>query len=131
MNRLDLKETRNGVCGKCGEKLAFDSGVTELPSVTLHKALEKSPNPVLVDFWAPWCGPCRAFAPTFKKAAHELGEKLLFAKVNTEEAHGPELGSLNIRSIPTLILFKNGKEIDRVSGALPESELKRWINSKI
>jgi thioredoxin 2 len=78
-----------------------------------------------VDFWADWCGPCKVMAPVFAKVAQQ-SENLLFAKVNTEEAQRIS-GEAGIRSIPTMIFFHKGKEIDRVSGALPEPQLKQWI----
>jgi len=81
--------------------------------------------PVLVDFWAAWCGPCRAMAPHFERAARELRDSVRLVKVNTEEA--PQLAArYNIRAIPTLVLFRNGVEEKRMSGALDSGALARW-----
>jgi len=80
----------------------------------------------VVDFWAPWCGPCRAMAPQFERAAAKLEPNYRLAKVNTEEEQ--ELaGRFNIRAIPTLVMFKNGREIARQSGAMDAGALERWV----
>lgn len=81
--------------------------------------------PVVVDFWAPWCGPCRAMAPHFERAAKELKDRVRLVKVNTEEAQGLA-ARYNIRAIPTLVLFKDGVEVKRASGAMDAGALARW-----
>jgi thioredoxin 2 len=82
--------------------------------------------PVLVDCWAPWCGPCKSFAPIFAQAAQQLEPRVRLAKLNTEAE--PQLGDLwQIRSIPTLILFRDSVEVSRMSGALPLNQLKKWL----
>lgn len=114
------------VCGKCKTELPVHDGVNELSATDLAKLIQKSPLPVAVDFWAPWCGPCKVFAPTFKEAAKQFAEKIVFAKVNTE-AHPSASTSYGVRGIPTVALFKNGVEKGRQSGAMPLSDFVAWL----
>lgn len=103
-------------CGKCHSPL-FDPRPVVLDEASFDSFVARDQLPVVVDFWAPWCGPCRAMAPAFERAADELRTRARFAKVNTEEAQG--LGvRYGIRAIPTLIVFVRGREAERVSGAL-------------
>ena len=98
----------------------------ELKAKNTDATLNNNDIPVLVDCWAPWCGPCRQFAPVFEQAATEMEPKLRFAKLNTDEEQGIAM-QWGIRSIPTLILFQNGKELQRTSGAMSQSSLKQWL----
>ncbi len=118
VNRLPLKESyTKAKCGYCGESL-LNGKIIEANDSNFNHIIQNSTAPVIVDFWAPWCGPCRMMAPNFEKASRELAPKVQFVKVNTEES--PYLSQqYGIRSIPTIIVFKNGTEVDRVSGALP------------
>ena len=110
-------------CGKCKSSL-LETKPVELTTVNFDEIIVNSDIPVVVDFWAPWCGPCRMMAPNFEKSAKNFPLKALFAKVNTENEQ--QLGGrFGIRSIPTIIVFKGGKEVHRVSGALDEATLNR------
>ena len=112
-------------CGKCKEPILQGHPI-ELNAGNVATVLHGNSVPVLVDCWAPWCGPCRGFAPVFQQAAEQLEPRLRFAKLNTE-AEQRLGGEWGILSIPTLILFREGREEARVSGALPLGQLKQWL----
>jgi len=129
-NRIPLHHANQELnCGQCHKPL-FGTAPASLDAKGLQAQLSKSEIPVVVDFWAPWCGPCKAMAPAFEQVSLKMGSKVRFIKVNTEAQ--PDLGSqYGIRSIPTLALFKGGHELARISGALPALELTRWIDSVV
>lgn len=112
-------------CGKCKTPLFIGKPMTLGPQ-NVASVINNNDIPVLVDCWAPWCGPCKSFAPVFEQAAGELEPHVRLAKLNTEQHQGIA-ARWQIRSIPTLILFKNGKEVKRVSGAMPLPQLKQWL----
>jgi thioredoxin 2 len=117
--------TDSPVCGSCKQHL-FNGHPIELTSANFDTQINRSEVPVVVDFWAAWCGPCRTMAPHFERASAELEPHMRFAKLDTEGAQDIA-GRYGIRSIPTLIVFKGGREIARQSGARDASSLVEWL----
>jgi thioredoxin 2 len=116
-------------CGSCHAAL-FTGHPVSLSATEFDRHITRSQLPVLVDFWAPWCGPCRMMAPAFEQAAAQLEPHVQLVKVNTEEAQG--VGArLNIRSIPTLALFIGGREVARQAGAMGAADIVRWARAHL
>jgi thioredoxin 2 len=127
-NRVPSARLRDGPkCGRCKSRLLSEHPVA-LDDKTFQTYLENAELPVVIDFWAAWCGPCRMMAPHFEAAARTQEGKVLFAKVDTEAARGAA-SVCQIRSIPTLILFRDGREVARHSGALSQGQIERWLAS--
>ena len=116
-------------CGKCGAGLLPGKPV-ELTDATYDTVIARTGLPVIVDFWAAWCGPCRTMAPQFEAAARELQGRVLFAKVDTESAQDVA-ARVRIRAIPTLALFRDGREVARNSGVMDSRSLVNWINKQL
>jgi thioredoxin 2 len=112
-------------CAQCKKSL-FSGEPIDANSDSLLKHINHSGLPVLIDFWAPWCGPCLSFAPIYKEFAGRVGNQLRLLKVDTE-ANQQAGADFNIRSIPTLALFLNGQEVGRMSGVMPLPQLQQWV----
>ena len=129
MNRLALLvPERQAVCGKCKADLDTTGVAAHVDLPALERAIAASPAPVLVDFWAPWCAPCRAFAPVLERFAREEAGRFIVLKLDTEE-HPSAGARFGIQAIPTLVAFRAGQEVDRASGALPPVALRRFAET--
>jgi thioredoxin 2 len=132
-NRVPLEKIRQGlqpVCGRCKTPLSADNKPVSVTDATFAAEVERSPLPVLLDVWAPWCGPCQFITPVIEDLAAELAGRMRVAKLNVDE--NPETAArFNIRSIPALLVLKDGREIDRIIGVQPKSEITRRLQRLI
>lgn len=116
-------------CGKCGRTM-FDAHPADVDAASFDKQMSRSDIPVLVDVWAPWCGPCRMMAPAFAEAAGILEPDVRLIKLNSENEQ--QLASrLGIRGIPTMLLYKGGREVGRVSGAMSARQIIDWTRGQL
>lgn len=132
LNRFPRAKLDGGSAGKCGQCRAplFDGHPIALASGNFETHAGKADLPLLVDFWAPWCGPCKSMAPQFERAAARLEPAVRLAKVNTDDEQ--ELAHrFRIQGIPTMILFRHGKEIARQSGAMDAGTIERWTRDAL
>jgi thioredoxin 2 len=130
VNNIPKKDSyKKANCGKCKSSL-LDTTPVDLDQSNFDEIIVNSEIPIIVDFWAPWCGPCKMMAPTFTQVSSLFPLKAVFAKVNTQD-HQQLASRFNIQSIPTIIVFKDGKEINRVSGALDANNLQNLVRGSL
>jgi thioredoxin 2 len=129
INRVPArKDAAAAKCGSCGAVLFGEPA--DVSAAMLERHVEKGTLPVVVDVWAPWCGPCRYMGPEYEKVSRAWGARARFLKLNSDSEQQFS-ARFSIRGIPTMILFRNGREADRVSGAMSAARIDRWISDRI
>ena len=132
-NRVDPEKVAHGneaVCARCKKSLPVSSKPVTVTDANFASEVDRSPIPVLLDLWAPWCGPCRMIAPILEELAAEMAGRVRIAKLNVDE-NQPTAARFNVRSIPTMVILKSGREVDRLVGALPKPEIKRRLEAAV
>ena len=127
LNKLNAKQSleKKPVCGKCGKEISLHGLVTEVSAKNFERIVKKSDVPVVVDFWASWCGPCKMYGPEYEKVSKDGNGVFLKVNTETDQMLSSQLG---VRGIPCTIVFKNGKEVKRQAGAMSADQLRQFIS---